>query len=536
MLYRIIICLILFLGSVSSIANTIYYVKDYGILPNGEEISQKLATLTRKVSNEGGGTIIFEAGEYVMGAGLTKDGVPFGNVRLYPNIHFKGVEGTVLKANNTGGGFHDMFCTLDHSVENVIFEGITFNTYIGTRNRDYNDYRLAIILHWSKNVIVRECRFIHDVGTIDTRYSHLQADKNAGNYRVDGLIIENCSFEARILSESGYRDITPFGICAQNVIIRNNTFTVIEKVNRFQNKYYPNCCLEIQGKDIWIYGNEFRDYTNAIDFTNMDSYEGNRNINIYNNRILCYRGIALWCHDNWYAKGINIYNNYFNLACDNTDKRVCGVKACIVFVSHPTDSNNGYYSDIYISNNVFDYSDHQLYYKSLSYKKWIGIPQHNTDLRNGMSYEEYYSAISLGGSSAVRNNVIIKNNEFKNCLFPCIYVGGKNTSENHIISNNVFYNCSEDTTWSIISLNNQCIDFQIIGNKIIRKDDSKPTISFLKTKWSGLLAEGFCSEKDVVFNGIIVLGNNIYNEKGVKMNYSHCFDSSLLKSGHNNIY
>ena len=517
-------------------ASTIYKVKDYGIFPDGRPIAEKLAKLTRTVSNSGGGIILFDAGEYVFGAGLTKDSEPKGNVRLYSNVHYKGVKGTILKANNTGRGFHDLFCTVDHSVKNVVFENITFETYIGSRNRNKNDFRLAIILHWCKNVKVRNCRFIHDIGTIDTRYSHIQTEKNGGVYRVDGLTIENCIFEAKLLRESGYRDITSLGVCAQNVTIRNNIFVIFDRINKNEDKYYPNCCLELQGKDMWIYGNTFQDYTNAIDFTNTDSFSGKRNINIYNNVIHCFRGIGIWCRDNWYARGLNIYNNTFIPACDNSDKRITGVKGCVVFVSHATDSKEGNFLDIKITNNTFDYSKTKDYFQSLSYKKWISIPQHKFDEKNGVSFEEYYSVIALGGTSVVRKDITINNNVFVGCVFPSIYIGGRNVSRSHKIIGNIFRNCGIDGRWPLIELTNRCSDVIIKNNKLEVENNLKERRVFFRAMWAGLATKGFARERECRFDNIVIKNNGVIDEKGEKRENLYSSDYTLLRKGNGNIY
>lgn len=528
------IVLLFFLFSLSSkcLAEGIYYAKDYGIEPENNPIAYKLTELTKKVSRQGGGVILFESGTYVFGSGLSSDNIPEGGVRLYPNVSYKGVDGTVFKANVVKEGFHSMFGTVDNTVENVIFEGITFDTYIGSNNRNINDFRLAIALHWCKNVTVRNCRFIHDIGTIDTRYSHKQEDKDAGLYRVDGLVIENCEFEARILKDEGYRDITALGVTGENVFIRNNHFCVKDKIGKRDKKYYPNCCLEIQGKNMWIYNNTFEGYTNAMDFTTSDSYAENRNINSYNNRILCYRGFGIWTGEGGYARGINIHDNIFKLSCDNEDKRNTGVKGCVVFVNHPRDSHNGYYSEINITNNVFDYSESSGFYRSKNYKGWINVPQNRTNEKNGISYEEFYSVIDLGGSSKVRTGVNVMNNEFVDCVFPCLYIGGSNVSENHLIKSNTFRNCR-----NIICLINKCDDIVIINNKVV-ESPSMPISAkvFFNAKWSGISKYGIINEEGVSFNNIVLLQNEFVDDNGRNIQSKYQSDFSKLNLGKGNVF
>ena len=510
----------------------VYFVEEHGILPDGRDIHLKLSTLIRKVSNNGGGVIQFKEGTYVIGAGLTKDRKPTGGVRLYPNVRLRGLNGTVLKANIDGQGFHSMFGTVDNSVENVTFENIIFDTYIGTLNRNINDFRLAIALHWSKNVIIRHCKFIHDIGTVDTRYSHKQEDKDAGLYRVDGLVIENCEFEARILNDEGYRDITALGVTGENVFIRNNHFCVKDKIGKRENKYNPNCCLEIQGKNMWIYNNIFEGYTNAMDFTTSDTYAENRNINIYNNRILCYRGVGIWTGEGGYARGINIHDNIFKLSCDNEDKRNTGVKGCVVFVNHPRDSHNGYYSEINITNNIFDYSESSGFYRSKNYKGWINVPQNRTNEKNGISYEEFYSVIDLGGSSKVRTGVNVMNNEFVDCVFPCLYIGGSNVSENHLIKSNTFRNCR-----NIICLINKCDDIVIIKNKVVESlSMPQSTKVFFDAKWSGISANGLDKAEDVRFNNIMILQNEFVDDNGENIQSRYQSDFSKINIGKGNVF
>lgn len=525
------------LSSIVCYAGNIYKVKDYGILPNGEDVSDKLTKLTSQVSRQGGGIILFNEGTYVFGSGLQKDGTPYGTVRLYPNITYRGVDKTVLKANLKGKGFYSLFSTSDNSVENLVFEGLTFDTYIGSRNRDINDYRLAIKLHYCKNVTIRNCKFIHDIGTIDTRYNQKQEDKDEGNYRVNGLIVENCIFEAKVLSDTGYRDITVFGICAQNVIIRNNHFCVTNKIKKNQKKFFPNCCLEIQGKDMWIYGNEFRDFTNAIDYTTVDNYDENRNINIYQNHIYCFRGIALWCRANQSAKGIRIHDNNFKSACDNPEKRVNGLKGSIVFISHPTGSTDGVFSDISITNNVFDYDKTESFYQAQVYNNWIKIPQNKTNTKSGMTFTEFYAAIDLGGSSACRDNIIILGNTFNGCVFPAIYAGGKNVSSKHLIKGNIFRNCSIGSKYYIITLSNHCDDFCILDNTII--DSGKRSKSdkgkFFTAGWSGLKKEGYSEEENIVFKDIVILNNKVVDENGNSLSIAYESDFTKLDKDKNNI-
>ena len=488
-------------------AEQIYNIKNYGILPNGEAIDAKLASLTLEVSRKGGGVILFDNGIYIFDLALTTDGTPTGGVRLYRNVTYRGNNNTILKVKASTEGFHSMFGTADNSVENVVFENLTFDTYIGTNNRNTNDYRLAIALHWCKNITIRNCKFIHDIGTIDTRYSHKQEDKNIGEYGVDGLIVENCIFEARLLKESGYRDITSFGICAQNVIIRNNRFYVPGSIKKRQNKFYPNCCIELQGRDMWIYGNEFNDFSNAIDFTTSDTFAKCRNINIYDNRFYTYRGVALWCGYGQYVKGLNISRNYFKHTFDNEDKRVTGTKGSIMLVSHPTDSYNGSYLDILINGNEFDRRNENDFLTKKKYEDWIKDAQHKTDEKSGYYFEEYYSTIDLGGVSKIRDNIFIVGNVFIGGVFPCIYVGGRNISTNHYLIGNEFIDCCFNSNYGVISLNNNFDGVEIKRNKVITSNKAHNAELYkinmrerlLNDKTSNLIQDVSVSNNDTVY-------------------------------------
>lgn len=513
----------------------IYNVDEYGINPDGKPIAAKLSKLSREVSSSGGGTILFGKGRYIMGSELTSDGKPIGNVRLYPNVTYQGVEGTVIVPNDKKLGFHSMFCTIDHSAENIVFENIIFETYIGTRNNRLNDFRLAIILHWCKNILIRDCRFIFDIGSIDTRYSHDINDKNSGIYRVNGLVIENCVFEAKILVDSGYKDITSVGICAQNVFFRNNRFLVSENILANDNKFFPNCCLEVQGKDIWVYNNTFSGLTNAIDFTSTDNYPEQRNINIFNNIIKCYRGLALWSNGSNIARGVSIQNNYFNLSCDNSNKRVTGIKGCVVFVTHPTDSYKGIYKDVFILGNIFDYENTKDYYAAITYEDWIDNIQHKSDEKYGMAFEEFYSALALGGASIERSNIYICNNAFRNCVFPCVYIGGGGISKNYYVCENVFDNCVLQENWAMVSLVNFCTSIYITGNRIrfLSSENNVQNGLFCQTKLNNKLYSRGIKENSPVFNGISIRDN-----RAINFNTLHAIrnDVPFLQEGESNCF
>ena len=145
--------------------NKVYHVEDYDINPDGSSVFTKLQWLTDMVSRDGGGTIQFSSGTYVIGCNTNSNK---SAIKLRPNVTYKGVctkdqrYDTILKANNEEISFYSIFYTSDDKVKNVTFENIVFDTYIGKRNGAYtnSNLRSAILLAKSDSIIIRNCKFI----------------------------------------------------------------------------------------------------------------------------------------------------------------------------------------------------------------------------------------------------------------------------------------------------------------------------------------------------------------------------------------
>lgn len=512
---------ILSVGSVSRI----YNVETYGIYPNGQDVGDRIASLTARVSSMGGGIIQFNKGVYVVGTRFDSNQKPVGSIRLYSNVHYRGydsnntAERTVLQCNTQREDFCGIFSNSDYKTENVIFENLTFDLFVdadGILKNNSSAYRAGIVCSAAKNVVVKNCRFIGNQALIETRIGNssgfIRDAKDKGEYLNENWLIEDNEFIYRIESKLGYFDNTSVGIAGRSITFRNNSFSIISTIPDFT--YYPNCCLEINGKDIWVYNNCFKEYTNAIDVCANDAYLGGRNFYIFNNQILTYRGIACWTSKDNTLNNLFIYGNSFKPVADYDEfsvnngvrKRNTGSIASVVFVSHPT-ASDGIFNGIEIKNNQFDYTENLEFRSSLDRKKWKAVPQHKSDERIGMTFEDYYSIINLGGEWKSCENISIENNTFVSSVFNCIYVGGKGVAKAHHINNNLFIDCSYNKKYHIIGLYNRCSDIDITDNTIIDNTNGGNSLRgglFVSTK-KGL----YTSERDVQFSNVIIQNNRL---------------------------
>lgn len=421
--------------------DNVFKVADYGIHPDGNNILEKLQWLTRMVSSCGGGEIQFSSGIYILGSNTKSNK---SSIRLYPNIIYKGVpssigkERTILKANREIVPFYAMFYTGDDKAKNIVFSDIIFDTYIGKRDSAYldSDLRSAILLAKSDSIKIRKCKFICDICSVNTRSSHSQLDKDKGIYDVYNLTIEDCDFECHLLKDPGYLDITIMPIIGQNVVIHNNRYCIYDK-EICSGHYYPNCAIEVQGRNIFIKGNTIENFSNAIDVDCADSFNLHRNIVVEGNKIYTCRGVGIWARKGTRIQGIIVKNNYLCLQKE-TCFRWPNSRNAICFVSHTNVSHDAHYKDIYIEGN--DIKVEKNFYTSLSEKDWKRNNKWALDL--GYTFDEYYSMIDVGGQSASRDNIVIKGNIFNEIAFPAVYVGGKNISNNYFIVKNLFNNCS----------------------------------------------------------------------------------------------
>lgn len=453
----------------------VYNTDDYGILPNGEDISARLNSLSKEVSQRGGGIIQFSEGTYILGTKLVGE-KPSGIVRLYSNIHYRGTDQankqTTIVCNKERERFYSMFSNGDLDSHDIIFESITFDCNIDNNPiPKKNDYRGAIVFNGGKNITISKCKFIGLICLIETRLGmHLMPLKDKGDYQVDHLTIDQCEFCITPPRNQPYTDITSVGICGQHIAFTNNFF-VLEQHEDIN--YYPNCCLEIQGKDIDISNNTFQGLTNAIDINVVDKYNGMRNINIHDNRIYNYRGIAFWSNKETQISGVNIYDNYFEPTTDHSKQRVTGQKNSILFKTDPVSSMDGTFRDISIYGNVFNYSKCKKWLSNKKEERWQCEPSNITNAKYGINYESFYSVVNLGGTSTYRDEINITNNIFTQAVFPCIYVGGKNITTNVEIKNNTFNDCSYGGKFYIISLNDKADYIYIQSNNIVDNTHSE---------------------------------------------------------------
>lgn len=470
----------------------VYNVESYGILPNGKDVADKLSLLAAKVSKEGGGIIQFNRGTYIIGARFDETSKPVGSIRLYSNVCYRGAgynnssSQTVLQCNSKREDFYGIFCNSDYKTVNIVFEDLVFDLFVPSESIlkiNSSAYRAGLICNAAKNVIIRNCKFIGNLSFVETRLGNsnefIRDTKNRGDYLNDNWLIENNEFVYRIESKLDYFDNTSVGIAGRSITFRNNSFRVESTIEDFN--YFPNCCLEINGRDIWVYDNLFQQYTNAIDVCADDAFIGGRNFYIYNNHFFTFRGIGCWTSPNNTLNNLFIYCNYFKPVADynefsernNIKKRITGALSSLVLVSNPI-SIDGNYSNIEVKNNIFDYNENLAFRNSLDYRSWKSIPQHRTDEKIGMTFEDFYSVINLGGEWKSCNNITIESNTFISSVFNCIYIGGKGVARNHFIKNNMFIDCSYNKKHYIIGLFNRCSNIEITDNTIIdNTDDGK---------------------------------------------------------------
>lgn len=484
-----------------------YYASVFGILTTSDAIGERLASLTRAVSRSGGGNIIFGAGIYYMGAHL-ENGVPAGGVRMYPNVHYIGAgiskaydnnvmlsQGTVIRPNKTGEAFHSYFGSADHMIDDVVFDNIEFNTYLGTGETDGSritvaaeDKRMAITMAWSNNVIIRNCKFVGDFSSVELRYSHPAEQVNNNIWGNSRLTIEGCYFCAKPLGVAGYKDITFCGITASDCTIRDNIFCI--EGTPVTGGYYQNCALDVRGTNINIYNNVFKDFTNAIDWAAQGTYSKPTPSNIYNNKIYTTRGIGFWAGQNLYCNSINIFDNYFKPAVD-FEYRWPNSSNCITLIKNTSDSNDGNFKNIVIKNNIFDYDDTYEYFLSLvkgdkdTQGTWTYEHQ-NIIVNSGYCFEDYFSTISIAPLGPA-NDIIIEGNIFRNSKICSVFTGGKSWVRNIQIVSNKFIDCSTDDYYTIFMTNRNSSN--AITNNIYTdtKADTEPllNINFVKADWIG---------------------------------------------------
>lgn len=523
----------------------IYHVESYGIFPNGQDVGTKISNLAARVSKAGGGIIQFKAGTYIVGSKFDQDKRAIGVIRLYSNVHYRGVESnivserTILQCNSKREEFYGIFCNSDYSTENISFENLTFDVFVDSESilkKNNSAFRAAIMCNAAKNVIIRNCRFVGNSALIETRTGnsneYILNTKNKGEYLNENWLIDHNEFIYRIDSKLNYFDVTSVGIAGRTITFSNNTFSCISAIPDFT--YYPNCCLEITGRDIWIHGNLFKEYTNAIDVCAGDAYLGGRNFYIYNNQILTYRGIGCWTSKGSIMNNLFIYGNTFNPVADYNEfgkdkdvrKRNTGPIASIVIVSNPI-SLDGDYEHIEIKNNTFDYSNNLSFRNSLNETSWKAVPQHKTDERYGMTFEDYYSIINLGGEWNKFENLLIESNTFISSVFNCIYAGGKGVACHYRIKSNMFIDCSYNKKHHIIGLYNRCSDIDISDNTIIDNSDDGQSLK------GGLFVSArpgrYTNERTVDFSNIDIQRNNLVVSHPTKKKLEYTNDISLIK-------
>lgn len=523
----------------------VYNVESYGILPNGQDVADKLSLLAAKVSKAGGGIIQFNRGTYIIGARFDENSNPIGSIRLYSNVCYRGAKynspssQTVLQCNSKREDFYGIFCNSDYKSENIIFEDLTFDLFVpseGILKKNSSAYRAGLICNAAKNVIIRNCRFIGNLSFIETRLGnsnkYIRDTKNSGDYLSNNWLIENNEFVYRIETKLDYFDNTSVGIAGRSITFRYNSFRVESTIQDFN--YFPNCCLEINGRDIWVYDNLFQQYTNAIDVCADDAYIGGRNFYIYNNQFFTFRGIGCWTSPNNTLNNLYIYSNYFKPVADynefsnnNIKKRITGALSSVVLVSNPI-STDGNYSNIEVKNNIFDYNENLAFRNSLDYRSWKSIPQHRTDEKIGMTFEDYYSVINLGGEWKSCNNITIESNTFISSVFNCIYIGGKGVARNHFIKNNIFIDCSYNKKHYIIGLFNRCSNIEITDNTIIDNTDDGKSLK------GGLYVSAkpgkYTNTRTVDFSDIIIQKNNLVVSRSPEFKGEYKNDISLIKT------
>lgn len=499
----------------------IYNVADYGIYPNGSDITEKLQKLIDLINQEGGGIVLFNDGRYVINSRLDSDNNAINLIIMKSDVEFYGSGNTILTHNTHK--FYALFRNAGYTygLYNVKFYNITFDLFIDSFP-DYliNDYRCAILFDRAVNFSIEKCKFIFNgVQCIDFKTGNSIEDiliaKNTGNYFCQNIKIEDNDFIFKINSYIDYYDNNGIAMCGKNVWIEKNRFKVEIETEVF-NKY-PNACFEIQGENVYVRENLLEGYSNACDFNAVDEQQVYRNLVFEKNVCKNYRGLMLWATRRT-MRGCIIKDNHFDLCITDKTHVASGERCCVGLTTHNRDSYDGIFKEIEISGNTFDLSSSRDFllgltedeYKETDSFKILKIP-----------FEAFYSTILLANGSVERDDIKVNNNTFIESVFPCAYIGGKSKIHNVNINDNTFKDCSYGRKYHILSLNDYCVGGSIARNNIV--DTGTASLNgglFIIANGGQYYNDDKCRFFNFEINNNNVIKTNLVNADGYTSNIS----------------
>ena len=490
-------------GFVAELLHTdIYNVAQWGIMPTPTSVSVgvQLQRLVNFVSANGGGTIQFNPGTYSLGASLNESSQPVNSIAIRSNVAFVGNH-TIIKGNTDGADFYALFYNDIYNTiaTNIRFENLIFDTYDDSvPYAATNDWKMPIVINSAKDVIVRNCTFYINSMAIEQRSgSATQTDKDNGNYHVENWLIEHNKFIFQIKSNLDYYDNTTVGLCGRNIVFRNNEFSCQIGTATYNKR--PNTCVDINGQNIIICDNVFNDYNSACDITASDDYTGERNYRFEGNVVNTFRGVALW-NDHRYMRNVSIRKNIFTVPTPDDHVQPMAMN-CVALTLRNDQSGGGHYYNIYIEDNIFDYTNSYDYYYAVNIANWT-FSYALVYQSYGGTFEQYYSCVAIGSTALDKDNIHIKHNTFIKSVFPAVHLSGTSFQRNCQIDDNTFIDGSD--RFYKISINDYIYGVTIRKNTLI---DTSTAATLNSKYWIKSGASMVQSATTVRLFGVVILDN-----------------------------
>ena len=460
--------------------------KGDGVTDDTEAI-QKATNIKSKI-------IYFPAGEYIINI---PPGTSSTEIRYFFSVNCEKIIGnnSIIKLG-TGNGSSENYRNYD-GIFNFNIQKNDFDIEITGITIDYN-YNDNIPTHYSgqyitheinrqnfafsavgaRNLLIENCTFIDHSGSNCIIYSNGQKCSTDAVVTIRNNKFLQCGHPFKYDGENAYHDVsTLYAHKEQNtrtdrkklyMIVENNTFIGCEG-NAFN-------AIEVSADNLIIKENTFHKFSTAILPVTI---QGDCNCKIINNNIIdCKRGISIWSgmdldykqneietgFNNLIIKNNNIYinpNYWKNIKLYIEYKEVNGIvehKYCSIEGTVNIKSIN----ELIIENNIMEYNTET---SKIQYSNTDQYCGNHINFVNDISS----NVIKIINYSPKIDNLIIKNNIFKNAYNGALSFYAYSIINNTYINNNIFENCS------IGMVNQELIDlftFKLAGNgRYISKPD-----------------------------------------------------------------
>ncbi|MFJ6034321.1 alanine-zipper protein [Bacillus toyonensis] len=478
------------------------------LFPRTEGETQDIPRINRGITyinSLGGGELVFNAEEYLLipqkpEPGDTTLQSNTKRIRLKNNVSLSGKMGyTIFKVSDNNPNYH---CIVEEEkpnvqpIKNVMIKGITFdhNVYNNTEKPDtsLNNQKECFRIYKSENLTIKDCKFLcNSINGLNFRIGlqYIQEELNNGIYPNKNLIIENNDITF-ISLDIDYFDNTFITLIGENSIVKNNRISSIKSSTTQLNG--ENTAVEINGKNIECFGNVISNYLLGIDILSVDTYTGDRNIRLFDNKIVdCARGVKLWSLANTHTLAdVKIFKNSIILNQLLHRYRQESSTRCGIGIANHATGSLGAFKKIQIQDNEIIMGD--------STRDYLLTLPYPGSYYLGLEFDATFNGMYFGGTGSLLDNFTIKNNEFKNLSCPAMFFG-HTTAKRFTVGDNWFVNCGYGKRSAVLAFNRYMENFTISNNNFV--DTGYPTMN-------GNKMYSFASSTSGAIYKNVVIGSN----------------------------